>query len=275
LTLSGQATRRQLVVAAWLWAGPDSAIDGADALRWYGFKAEHEATTKVHLVVPGDSSARSRDFVVVRRALAEIEVGDRGLVQYVDPATAAIVAARNSRNARDSIALLSRLLQQGTVTAADLRQARDRIGDKWCRPVDAALLAVGVGIRSPAEEDMRRLVSTSRALPEPLWNQWLELPDGGPDVCVDGLWVDAGLVNEVIGKKYHAWGERYDDTNARNERLQAAGLIVCEATPTRIRREGPIVLAQLEQTYLIHRGRGLPPGVRLLHPTDNRVHGAL
>ena len=203
---------------------------------------------------------------MVRRAAAEIEIGGRGVVPYVDRPTAAIVAARNLRNGRAAVALLSRLLQEGAVSVEALQGARQRIGDKWCGPVDGALIAVGVGVRSPAEEDMRRLILTSRTLPEPSWNQWLRLPDGGPDVCVDGLWADAGLVNEVIGKKYHAWGEQYDDTNARKERLQAVGLIVAEATPIRIRRQGGVVLANLERTYGLYAGRGMPPGVILIDP---------
>ena len=266
LTTARTPSRRQLLIAAWLWAGPDSAIDGADALRWHGHEGSAVGQRNVHIVLPWDAPKRSRGFVVVRRAMAEISVGGRGVVPYVDAPTAAVVTARNLRDKREAIALLSRLLQRGAVTVDELADARQRIGDKWCRPVDAALIAVGVGVRSPAEEDMRRLILTSSVLPEPLWNQWLRLPDDGPDVCVDGLWVDAGLANEVIGKKYHAWGEQYDDTNARKERLQAAGLLVTEATPTRIRRQGNVVLANLEQTYRIHAGRGMPPGVVLIDP---------
>jgi hypothetical protein len=266
LTSASAPSRRQLLVAAWLWAGPSSAIDGIDALRWHGVTLPPTASRTIHVVVDWDAPQRSRDFVVVRRAMAEIRVGGRGMVPYVDAPTAAIVAARNARNPREATSRLSRALQQRAVTTGGLAEARQSIGDKWCRPVDGALLAVGVGVRSPAEEDMRKLVLTSPLLPEPLWNQWLHLPDDGPDVCVDGLWTDAGLVNEVIGKKYHAWGEQYDDTNARKERLQAAGLIVCEATPTRIRQHGPTVLKHLETTYGIHRGRGMPPGVELIPP---------
>ena len=268
LTVSGTPTRRQQVVAAWLYAGPEAAVDGADACAWYGVISSRPATTNVHIVVPGDSPIRSEGFVTIRRATAEIQIGDHGLVPYVDVATALIVAARNQRNLPAAIDLLSRGLQRGKVDEQQLADARERIGAKWCAPVDVALAAVGVGIRSPAENDMRDLILTSKVLPEPIWNQWLDLGDGDPELCADALFLDAGLVNEVIGKKYHAWGEAYDDTNARKERVHASGLIMCEATPRRIRQSGGIVLANLERTHGRYAGRGMPPGVRLVPPPE-------
>lgn len=265
-TFSGCPTRRQRLVAAWLWGGAGAAVDGADALRWYGVELNAAAESPVQIVVPSTASVRSRDFVRVRRAMCEIQIGDRGIVPYVDAPAAAVVAARNARSSPQAIAVLSRTLQQGVVTLEQLRKARARIGDKWCRPVDGALLAVGVGVRSPAEQQMCELVRTSTELPEVSWNQWLDLGDSGGPVCVDGLLSDAGLAIEVIGRKYHAWGQQYEDTNARKERLQAAGLLVCEATPLRIRTSGARVLADLEATYRHHRGRGMPPGVACIPP---------
>src|SRR4051812_49989524 len=38
LTVSGEPTRRQRLLAAVLWAGPGSAVDGADACDWYGVR---------------------------------------------------------------------------------------------------------------------------------------------------------------------------------------------------------------------------------------------
>jgi len=40
LTSPAEATRRQLLVAAWLWVGAAGAIDGVDACVWYGLKLE-------------------------------------------------------------------------------------------------------------------------------------------------------------------------------------------------------------------------------------------
>lgn len=266
LTTSAHATRRQLLVAAWLWGGPGSAIDGADACAWYGLAPRDMDGRRVHVVAPTRARARSHDFVRVRRASAEIRVGAHDVVPYVDVATAFVVAARNARSHREAVATLSRGLQTGLVTIGSLRAAREQIGDKWCRGVDVALVAVGVGLRSPAEKDNRDLIGTSRVLPEPKWNQWLDLGDGGPLVCADALWTDAGFVEEVNGKRYHAWGEQFESTEARRARLVAAGLVVQGCTPTQLRRDGARVLERLERTYLRHAGLGMPAGVRLVPP---------
>lgn len=273
LTVSGAPTRRQRLIAAWHWAGPTSAIDGGCACAWYGVDAQTRTPERVHVVVPWPSSVKSRDFVVVRQASAEIVVGSRGAVPYVDAGTALIVAARNARSPRAAIAVLSRGLQMGLVTEAALSTARASIGDKYCRPVDEALVSVGIGARSPAEHDARLLFGTSRILPQMLWNQWLDLGDGGYPVCVDGLIKDAGMVHEVNGRRHHAWDKSFENMHARHERLGAAGLIVVPSTPLRIRRSGAVVLNNLERTYLQHAGRGMPTKVRLIDPPDHFPQG--
>ena len=68
-TLPGEASRRQMLVAALLYAGPDAAIDGADACRFHGIKAITVDDDRVYVVVPDNSSARSTHFVVVRRTV--------------------------------------------------------------------------------------------------------------------------------------------------------------------------------------------------------------
>ena len=271
LTNSGHPSRRQLLIAGVLWGGPGAAIDGADACAWYGIRTSSLDGRRVHVVVPWDAPARTRGFVVVRRATAEIRVGARARVPYVDAATALIVAARGARSTASAMDVLSRGLQTGLVSVAQLTEAREAIGDKWCRDVDAALVAVGVGLRSPAEKTNCDLILTSRLLPEPRWNQWLDLGDGGSVLCVDALWDDAGMAEEVLGKKWHAWGQRFESTEARRARIVAAGIALQGATPTQLRREGPAVLDRLERTYLQHVGRGMPPGVQLLDANDNRV----
>lgn len=275
LAAGGEPTRRQRLIAAHLWAGAQSAIDAEDACVWYGLRPEWFRPEIVHLVVPATSGARSGDGVVVRRSFAELTIGERGIVPYVDKATAVVAAARSARSTATAIALLSRALQTGLVSVDDLLFAREAIGDKWCHRVDDALLAVGVGVRSTAERDAHALYAGSHILPSPQLNAWLDLGDGGRPVCVDALWESAGMVNEVNGRRYHAFGEQFEQTEARRARLVAAGLIVMGCTPVQVRRYGPAVLERLERTYLASDGRGMPPGVRVLPPLDAASNRAL
>jgi hypothetical protein len=264
LSASGAITRRQRLFAACLWAGPLAVIDAHDACAWYGLRPASFDERLVHLVVPHDTTARSRDFVVVRRSLADIQVGERGALAYVDRATALITAARLERDERSAIALLSRGLQEGVATVADLVDARSRLGDKWCRRIDRALIAVGVGVRSPAEAEAMRLFRTSCVLPTPAYNVWVDLGDGDGPVCLDALWKDARLVHEVNGRRYHAWGLQFDDMQRRHDRLIAAGLIAMHNSPTRLRTDGVQVLLEVERTYSRYAGLQLPAGVRII-----------
>jgi len=266
LTSGGDITRRQRLVSAWLWAGEDAVVDAADACAWYGLAPPWFRPTYVHVAVPATSRCRTRGFVVVRRTIGAISVGDRGLVPYVDPATAVIAAARRAPTVKSAVAHLSLALQRRLVTVEALTASRECFGDKWCRRVDAALVAVGVGIRSPAEKHASELFHRSGLLPQPQWNVWLDLGDAGSPVCVDALWKDAALVAEINGRAYHAWAEQYENLHRRAARLTAAGLTVMHCTPRQLRDQGTEVLRQLERTYARLAGTGLPSDVRLAGP---------
>ena len=74
------------------------------------------------------------------------------------------------------------------------------------------------------------------------------------------------MLEEVLGKRWHAWGEQFDNTEERRGRAVAAGLVAQGVTPVQLRRSPAAVLRRLEATYLANAGRGMPPGVRLIDP---------
>lgn len=266
LTHNGEPTRMQLVVAAQLWAGDDAAIDGASACHNFGLSVKHFDLSRVDVVAPFGSPVRSDHGVRVRRTIGEIEVVRLGPVRYVPEPIAVLVAARNARTYAAAVATLSDALRQRLVTVQELRAGREMLGDKWCKRLDRALVEVGVGIRSAGESIFRELILTSHVLPEPLWNQWLDLGDGGWPICADGLWKEAAMLHEVNGRAYHAWGEQYERTSARAERVVTAQLVHTQSTPLRLSREGSVVLVNLERTYQHNVGRGMPPHVTLIDP---------
>jgi hypothetical protein len=266
LTHGGEPTRRQRLIAAQLWGGEDSAIDAASAAFFHRSRGIRLNPKQVHIVTPFDQPARSRDWVTVRRTIADIEVVQTSYLRYVVEPMAVLVAARDTRNVKRAVDVLSRALQSAQVTLAELQAVRSMIGDKGCGALDKALEQVGIGLRSPAEMSFRDLAMTSKVLPEPLWNQWLDLGDDGQPVCADGLWIEAITLHEVNGKRYHAWGWQYESTSARMERVTASDLVYTQSTPLRIVREPAIVLGNLERTYLNNLGRPWPPGVKLIDP---------
>jgi hypothetical protein len=266
LTHGGEPTRRQRLIAAQLWTGDDCAIDAASAAHFHGHRGVLLNAQQVHVVAPFDNPARSRDWVKVRRTIAEIEVVRTSHLRYVVEPMAVLVAARDTRNVDRAVDILSRALQSGRVTLRELQAVRTMIGDKGCGALDKALAHVSIGLRSPAEVTFRDLAMTSKILPEALWNQWLDLGDDGQPVCADGLWIEAVALHEVNGKRWHGWGWQYESTSARTERVTAADLVYTQSTPLRLAREPGVVLRNLERTYLNNLGRPWPAGVKLIDP---------
>ena len=257
-------SRRQLVNAASLWAGPDAAIDAESACTWHDIAVPSVDQGVVHVVVPYTSGARSRDFIVVRRSDV-IVLGGRGAVaSYVDAATAAVLATRHMSNERTAVALLSRPLQTGRVTLDDLFAAHMHAPPRGALLTARALGQLDAGVRSAGESVVHRLFERSSVLPPVLWNRWLQLSDGGTLLCVDGLLSDAGMVVEVNSRTYHAWALTFEDTEARQLRLTSAGLVVAPVTPRRAMVDGASVLHEVEQAYLRNAGRGLPAGVQIV-----------
>jgi hypothetical protein len=122
---------------------------------------------------------------------------------------------------------------------------------------------LGAGVRSAPEDDFRRLVLSSRVLPEPKWNCLLRLPDGRK-VSPDALFIGSAVVHETNGRKFHSGFDDFDDMQERSDALVTSGLTVLHNSPRRIREDGQTVLAQVEQCHLRNDGRGLPEGVVLL-----------
>lgn len=266
LTHGGEPTRRQRMIAARLWAGPESAIDAAAAASYFGFQRVPLLPGHVQIVAPFESPVRSRDWLKVRRTIAAIETVNTQRLRYVVEPMAILVAARDVHDVDRATDMLSRALQIGKVTQLELQAAREMLGRKGCGALDRALVSVGVGLRSASESWLRDVVKSSLLLPEPLWNQWLDLGDGGQPICADGLWKEAAMLHEVQGREYHAWGLQYESTSRRTERVAASGLMPTGSTPLRLLREPLVVRGNLERTFALYDGRGMPPGVRLIDP---------
>jgi hypothetical protein len=263
LTHAGEATRRQMLIGAQLYAGPRSAIDGADARRWHGIKAVTVDESVVHVVEPWGGATRSRGFVVIRRTVAPISatVGDK--LRFVDAAAAVIAATRLMTSDRPVLAALSDALQRGATTYDALMRAHVQGSPRNARRGDRALASLAAGVRSAPEAEFIRLSLASAVLPPPVCNATLRLPDGRR-VSPDALYPDAGLVHETNGRIAHRRDDLFEDMQERHDAMTAAGLTVLHNTPQRLRSRSREVIAQVERCYQRSAGRGLPPGVELI-----------
>ncbi len=263
MTHPGEPSRRQRLVAALLYAGPQAAIDGADACRFHGMTSVATDEDRVHVVVPFGATCRSRGFVVVRRTIGEIRTVATDLVRYVDPATAVVAATRRMRSSRAVLAAYSEAVQRRIATYEELLRAHIEGPPRNSRSGDAALAAIGAGVRSAPEADFRTLANSSMVLPPAEYNVWLRLP-GGRVVCVDALWRSSAVIHETNGRRVHAREDLFEDMQERHDELTAAGFAVLHNAPRWIWEHPREVIAQVERCHAMNHGRGLPEGVEVL-----------
>jgi hypothetical protein len=266
LTSAGSPSRRQRMIGALLWAGPDAAIDDVDACRFHGVKAAVVDDRVVHVVVPWGSPARSRGFVVVRRTTRQPAVVSTERLRYVDAATAVIAAARRLSNDRGVLALVSDAVQRHITSPQDLMLAHVAGPPRNARRTDLALAEVIAGVRSVPEADFRRLAEASAVLPPLLYNRLVRLPSGLV-ISPDALAPDAPVVHETNGRTAHRRQDLFEDMQLRHELLTDAGFTAFHTPPRRLQLHGGAVLRAVERVYVRLAGTGLPPGCMLLPAT--------
>jgi hypothetical protein len=263
LVQPGEPTRRQLLIGAQLFAGPAAAIDAADACRFHGIKSVAVDDSIVEVVQPWGEPARSTGFVVVRRTIAPIDAVQGQYVRFVDAASAVIAATRRMRADRPVIAALSDALQRNVTTYDELMRAHIRGSPRNARRADNALSYLAEGARSAGEVKFLGLAAASPILPKPACNALLRLPDG-EFISPDALFLDAAVVHETNGRIAHQREDLFTDMQARHDAMTAAGLVVLHNPPRRLATHGRLAIAQVERCYLRDKGRGLPPGVKLV-----------
>jgi hypothetical protein len=263
LTSAGSPTRRQKLIAALLWAGPEAAIDDVDACRFHGVKAAAIDEDRVHVVVPWGSQARSRRFVRVRRTTRPITVVRTERLRFVEPATAVIAAARRFRSERAVVALVSDAVQRRVTSPRALMLAHVAGPPRNAHLTDVALAQVIAGVRSAPEADFRSLAESSAVMPPLLYNRLVRLPSGIV-VSPDALAPDAPLIHETNGRRAHQREDLFADMQLRHEILTGFGFTVFHTPPRRLTLRGAEVIRAVERSYVRLAGTGLPAGCVLL-----------
>jgi hypothetical protein len=157
-----------------------------------------------------------------------------------------VQALRNIR------ALMCESVQRGQCSVADLAKHLAATGRRHTALARRVLNDLEAGCRSAPECELRDLVSTSRVLPPPRWNQ--PLP-GARGIYPDACWPDARLVVEVDSRAFHGFGDAPERTERRRAKYAALGWTVLPVAPRRIREEPVVVLRELEAAYLAGRRR--------------------
>jgi very-short-patch-repair endonuclease len=242
LTATGQPTREQRLIAAMLYAGPDSVITGPAALRNHGIRGPE--TEIVDMLVPAGRQRASRGFVAIHRTwrIPRKWAAD-GPLRFAVPARAVADAVRDLDSLADARATVGSAVQKSRCTIEQLTDELTSGPIRGSARLRAVLAEVADGVRSAAEGDFRALVRRS-ALPLPMFNARL-LVDGVLLAVVDAWWPEASVAVEIDSREWHLLPAHWEDTMRRHDRLIAAGISVIHVSPRQIRTEPDVIVGYI------------------------------
>jgi hypothetical protein len=249
-------SRRQLVEAALLYAGPEAVVTGLEACRRHGLRALPDETS-VHVLIPHGHKVKSTDFVIVERTIRlPVRVLREGVPLAVLP-RAVLDACRRFRAVDLCRALIAEAVQRGRVFP-DALERELALGSQRGTSVPREVLRDVVrGAHSVAEIDGLRLWQRT-GLPPMAWNVDLYDEDGRFIARPDGWCDEVGLAWEIDSYEYHFERDGYARTLKRNARYAAAGILLVQTLPTRLRIEPDAVVAELLAAYRAAANRPRP-----------------
>lgn len=245
---NGKPTRREMVIAALLYAGPDAMVTGAEACRRYGLQVpEQYPETDVHVLVPQRHKVLSSEFVTVERTWRLPGAWVREGIRLAPTVRATTDAVRRLRTEEPIGRLFVEAVQRGRCSPRELAREIDE-GTKRGTAVPRRLLAEWLDLRSVAELWAKELAQRL-AVPPTHWNPELRDAAGNYVGCPDGWWEDVGLAWEIDSFDFHFYRDGYRRTLARNNRYSAAGIVVVQTLPSQLKEDPEGVLRELEAAY--------------------------
>jgi hypothetical protein len=244
LTSTGTPTADQREMAALLYAGPDSRITGPVALGRQGMQCQESGV--IDVLVPSRRQRKSTSFVRVQRATRIPGQTFRvGALRYVPAPRALADTVRAMTSFSDVETLVSRAVQKGKCTTAELASEVGTGRTQGSRLLREAVAEVKSGIWSTTEGDLKRLLSRA-GIEQPIFNPMLYTQDGMFLGCPDAWWQRAGVAAEVDSVQYHLDARGYAETMQRHNRMAKAGINVLHWLPRTITNRPGDVISDLQ-----------------------------
>lgn len=254
---SGTPTDRQRIDAALLRGGRGTMITGLWAARLHGL-IRTPRPGPVHILVPAEREITSTGFTVVERTTRLPEPVICGGVPLAPPHRAVLDGARRLRGFDTIRAMLAEPIQQGLCTPRMLEVELADGSQRGSALPRRALIELLGGAHSVAEGDAFWLWKRAD-LPECERN--VKVYDlAGHYIATPDAWCDeVAFAWEIDSQECHFGSEGYAKTLERNTRYAAAGIVVVQTLPSRIRREPERVIRQLRAAYEAACRRPRPP----------------
>jgi len=261
LTYTGRPDDEARELAALLYAGPQSVLTGAAALRRHELARQRDSVPigdrigAVDVLVPLATQRSDAGYVRLHRT-ARLPEGFcvAGEVRFALPPRAVADAVRPMTNLSDVRAVVAEAVQRRRCSISHLA-GELAAGPAWGSSLfRRALTEVAEGIRSAAEGDLRDLIVRA-GLPTPLFNPRLLV---GQDFLAmpDCWWPESGVAAEADSRAWHFSPDDWEQTMARHARMSAHGIVVLHFPPRQIRYQRQQVASIIRQA--LAAGRQLP-----------------
>jgi len=261
LTHTGRPDDEARELAALLYAGPQSVLTGAAALRRHELAQQRDSVPTgdridaVDVLVPLATQRSDAGYVRLHRT-ARLPEGFcvAGEVRFALPPRAVADAVRPMTNLSEVRAVVAEAVQRRRCSISHLA-GELAAGPAWGSSLfRRALTEVAEGIRSAAEGDLRDLIVRA-GLPMPLFNPRLLV---GQDFLAmpDCWWPESGVAAEADSRAWHFSPDDWEQTMARHARMSAHGIVVLHFPPRQIRYKRQQVASIIRQA--LAAGRQLP-----------------
>lgn len=255
LAMTGIPTPEQREAAALLYAGPQSVITGAVAVRRHHLTCA--GLNLIDVLIPADVRRKSTGFVRIQRTTRMPDnIYRTGPIRFTAPQRAVADAARTMTRFSDVQAVVCAALQRRQCTLPLLIDELNQGPSAGSRSLRRAIAEAADGVRSTAEADLKNLIDRSD-LEKPLYNVWLYTPEGTFIAKPDAWWQRAGVAGEVDSREYHIDAADYRATQMRHNRMESYGINVQHWLPGIIANESRTVLSDLRRA--IDSGCRRPP----------------
>ncbi|SDX79357.1 hypothetical protein SAMN05421504_103870 [Amycolatopsis xylanica] len=202
----------------------------------------------MHILLTDDRKVSSVGFLLVERTIRLPDAEHRGETPIAPVGRAVLDAVRRLSDPDMIQTMLAEVVQRGKCTVEDLARELSAGSPRGRALPRIALEGLLDGAYSVAEADAR-LVWERAGLPECQRNVKIFDADGNY-IAMPDVWVEkVAFAWEIDSRGYHAEGDRYKETLARNARYAAAGIVFLQTLPSDLRTNPDKVIAQLKASY--------------------------
>jgi hypothetical protein len=234
---NGTPTRRQLLRAALLHAGPEAIVTGLDAARSHGLR-RGDLPDHVHVLIDGARQVRSVRLIIVERTKRLPPPLQRDGFPVAPISRCILDAVRRMRDESDIAALMTEPVQRRMILPETFRAELEAGCRKGSATPRAVLRAIEAGVRSAAEFEVRDWWLAQAELGPVLMNVML-FDDGGAFLGIADIYdEETGLVVAVDSVEQHfATPEQVALTERQHRSYRTAGLHVLGIRPSRVRTD--------------------------------------